>query len=58
MHVREPAGPISLKDEAESLERKKLKSKTRSDFKWEGKRAEGLFMRGNVNRNLPKNVPF
>ncbi len=49
---------ISLQDDAQSLEQKKLKSKSWRDHKWEGKRNEGLFMRGNINRNLPKNVPY
>ncbi|KAJ9508333.1 hypothetical protein QJQ45_011840 [Haematococcus lacustris] len=49
---------ISLRDEAVSLEHKKAKSKTALDLKWAGKRATTLFMRGNVNRNLPSCVPY
>lgn len=41
-----------------SLAQKKAKSLTATDLKWQGKKGNILFMRGNINRNLPKNVPY
>jgi hypothetical protein len=45
-------------DEARSLEAKKLKSRSATDYKWASKRNMGQDMRGNIIKNLPKNCPY
>lgn len=49
---------IALKDEARSMEAKKAKSKSNKAFKYEARHAQGMYMRGNIIKNLPSCVPY
>eukprot|EP00197_Chlamydomonas_leiostraca_P015281 CAMPEP_0202858630 /NCGR_PEP_ID=MMETSP1391-20130828/1075_1 /ASSEMBLY_ACC=CAM_ASM_000867 /TAXON_ID=1034604 /ORGANISM="Chlamydomonas leiostraca, Strain SAG 11-49" /LENGTH=497 /DNA_ID=CAMNT_0049537563 /DNA_START=94 /DNA_END=1587 /DNA_ORIENTATION=+ len=58
LHARYRALGIELADDAVALEVKKAKTRSRMDLKWDAKRNQALYMRGNINRDLPKNVPY
>jgi len=49
---------IALKDEARSMEVKKAKSKNIKTLKHEARHTQLVYMRGNINKNLPSCVPY